>query len=502
MNENRTLNSAKNVSTGMITQILSKIFNFIVRTAFIYFLNAEYLGVNGLFSNVLSVLSFAEMGIGTAIIYKMYTPIVEKDTEKLKSLMQLYKKAYICIGLIVFILGLLLIPFLGIIINDTPNIKENIVLIYLMFLINTSISYFFTFKKSIIIANQKQVIINKIDSIIFFIKCVFEVLILFFTKNYILYLLLEIVFTFCENYYISNLANKMYPFLKEKEVKKLSKKETKSIVSNVKSLIVYKFGNIIMNSTDNIIISSLINVATVGVCSNYTLLIGSIKSVMQTSLNSVTSSIGNMNVTASDSKKEDVFYQYTFIYYFVASLITICFIILLNPFINIWIGEKYLLNFSISFVLSINFYIDCLMQPGYIYRTTLGMFEKSKKTPYIGAVSNIFFSIVLCKFFGLIGIFAATGISLLISYVWIDPYLLHKYVFHSSIKKYIFKYLIYFISFIIELLICLLICSYINFDILFSFLLKAFICIFIPCFLNILFFADGLFRFYCYLCNR
>lgn len=486
MNENRTLNSAKNVSTSMVTQILSKIFNFIVRTAFIYFLNTEYLGVNGLFTNVLSVLSFAEMGIGTAIIYKMYEPIVENDKEKIKSLMQLYKKSYIAIGIIVFVLGLLFIPFMGFIIKEAPVIDESLTIIYLLFLTNTSISYFFTFKKSIIIANQKQSVINKIDSIIFFLKCLLEVIILYITRYYIAYLIIEIIFTFIENFYISKLSEKMYPFLKERNIKKLSKNETKSIITNVKSLVVYKFGNIVMNSTDNMLISSLINISTVGICSNYSLIISSVKSVMQSSLNSITSSIGNMNVTASSSKKEEIYYQYTFIYYLISSFVTIAFVVLLNPFIKMWIGESYLLSFNISLVLSINFYIDCLMQPGYIYRTTLGMFEKSKKTPYIGAISNILLSIVLCKVFGLIGIFMATGISLLISYVWIDPYLLHKYVFHSSMKKYIITYIKYFGIFIIEMLISIYLSGFVNSSsIIVMLLFKTIIVLIVPNFVNI-----------------
>ena len=488
MNNSRTINSAKNVSTSMITQLLAKLSNFIVRTAFIYILNKEYLGINGLFSNVLSVLSFAEMGIGTAIIYKMYTPISKNDKEKIKSLMQLYKNAYILIGIIVFVLGVLLIPFMGIIVKETPSINENLVFIYLLFLINTSISYFFTFKKSIIIAHQKESVINKIDSIMYFIKCIFEVLFLFLTRNYIVYLFIEIAFTFVENIYVSSLADKMYPYLKEKDVKKLSKSESHGIISNVKALVVYKFGSIIMNSTDNILISSLINVGTVGICSNYTLIITSVKSIMQTSLNSVTASIGNLNVTADNKKKEDVFYQYTFIYYLISSFVTISFVILLNPFIKIWIGNSYLLEFSISIVLSIVFYIDCMRQPGYIYRTTLGMFEKSKMTPFIGAISNIVLSIVLCKLFGLIGIFAATGISLMLSYAWIDPYLLHKYVFQTSLRKYFFKYLIYLLTFSIELLICIFIANYINFGVILSFALKTILVVIIPNILNLIFY--------------
>ena len=190
MEESRTKNTIRNMKTGMVVQIINKLMIFVVRTVFIKTLNSEYLGVNGLFTNILTILSFAELGIGTAIIFNMYKPVAENDTEKIKSLMQLYKKAYDIIGVVVFVLGILVIPFMKYIVKDAPNIKENLNFIYILFLCNTTVSYFFTYKKSIISANQKQSIINNIDSICYFIKSIIEILVLILTKNFILYLII------------------------------------------------------------------------------------------------------------------------------------------------------------------------------------------------------------------------------------------------------------------------------------------------------------------------
>ena len=429
MEKNRTKNTVRNVKTGIIVQLINKIMAFVVRTIFIKCLNTEYLGVNGLFTNILTILSFAELGIGTAIIFNMYKPVAEKDEEKIKSLMSLYKKSYNTIGVIVFLLGLCIIPFMGYIIKDVPNIKENITLIYLLFLFNTSSSYFFTYKKSIIIAHQQQSVINNIDSIFYLLKSTLEIVFLILTRNYILYLIIQIIGTFIENLVISFKANKMFPYLKDKNTEKLSKKETKNIFNNVKSLVVYQFGSVIMNGTDNILISSLINVATVGLCSNYTLIISSIKSIVSTGLNGVTASVGNLNSIGTSEKKEEVFYQLTFIDYIIYSFCTIAFIVLLNPFVKLWLGNDSLLSFSVSLALALNFFVDGMRNPGFIYRTTLGLFSKAKITPYIGAITNIILSIVLCKFMGLTGIFVATIIAQLVSYTWIDPYLIHKYVY-------------------------------------------------------------------------
>lgn len=487
--ESRTKKTVKNTLSSFIFQILNKVIMFIVRTVFIIYLNEEYLGINGLFLNILSILSFAEMGLGTAIIYKMYKPIAVNDKDKIKSLMRFYKKAYNTIGIIIFCLGLCVIPFLNFIVKDVEKINENISLLYVLFLINTSISYFFTYKKSIIIANQKEVIINFIDFFFYLFKSIFEIIFLVITRNYILFLVIEIVTTFLENLFISFKADKMYPYLKEKDVVKLSKEESKDIISNVKALVIYKFGSVVMNSTDNILISTLINVATVGLCSNYVMIINALKTILHTSLNSVAASIGNLNVTSSSEKSENVFYQYLFIYYIFSSICTIAFIILLNPFISMWAGSNYVLNFSVSLFLSLNFYIDCLRQPGYIYRTTMGLFEKSKITPYIGAISNIILSILFCKLWGLTGIFVATTVSLLISYSWIDPFLIHKYVFKTSFSKYLKKSLVYILVFVLCFGLCFYLTSLLSFSGWIGLILKGLIILVVTSLINLIVFC-------------
>lgn len=488
MKESRTENTMRNVKTGAIVQFINKLMAFGVRTVFIKVLNSEYLGVNGLFSNVLTILSFAELGIGTAIIFNMYKPVAEQDKEKIKSLIQLYKKAYNIIGVTVFLLGLCIIPFMNLIVKDASNIKENLIFIYVLFLFNTSISYFFTYKKSIISANQKQSVIDNIDSVFYLCKSIIEIFFLFLTKNFIVYLVIEILSTTCQNIVVSIKANKMYPYLKDKKVKKLSKQESNSIFSNVKSLIIYKFGGVIMNGTDNILISALVNVSTVGYCSNYTMIINAIKSIISSALNGVTASVGNLNVVGEAKQKENVFYQITFANYLVYSFCSIAFIVLLNPFVSIWLGQSYVLELGVSISLAISFLIDGLRNPGYTYRTTLGLFQKGRLTPYIGAVTNIVVSIVLCKIWGVSGIFIATAIAQLVSYSWIDPYLIHKYEFKTPVSKYFKKYIVYILIFTINVLITLGLTSIISIYGIIGFICKTIIVCIVPNIINILIF--------------
>lgn len=486
MAKSRTENAIRNVKTGFIVQLINKIMAFVVRTIFIRCLNSEYLGVNGLFTNVLTVLSFAELGIGTAIIFSMYKPVAENDTEKIKSYMALYKKSYNIIGVTVFLLGLLVIPFMGILVKNTPSIKENINLIYLLFLFNTSVSYFYTYKKSIIIAYQKQSVINNIDSVFYIIKSILEIIFLICTKNFIVYLVIQIGGTLIENIYIARKSEKMYPYLKDKNVKKLNEEESKNVFKNVKSLVIYKFGGVIMNGTDNILISALINVSTVGIVSNYNLIINSIKSIIVSALNGVTASVGNLNATGNKKQKEDIYYNLTFVYFIVYSFCAIAFIVLLNPFIKMWLGQDYVLNLSISIALAINFFVEGMRQTGYIYRTTLGLFQKAQSTPYIGAITNIVLSIILCKLWGLVGIFIATSVSQLVSYSWIDIFLIYKYELKKSPKMFIKKYIIYFVVFTIELILSLAICTLIKYNGLIGLILKGIVAVIIPNVLNII----------------
>ena len=485
--ESRTKNSILNISTGAIVQIINKLMAFAVRTVFIKMLNSEYLGVNGLFTNILSILSFAELGIGTAIIFNMYKPVAEDDIPKIKSLMYLYKKSYNVIGIVIFLLGLCVIPFMGIIVKDTPNIEENIILIYVLFLINTSMSYFFTYKKSIISAHQKEIVINKIDSIFYICKSIVEIIFLVLFRNYIVYLIIGILATFTENMVLAYKANKMYPYLKEKDAKELDKKEKKGIMQNVKSLVIYKIGGVIMNGTDNILISSMINVTTVGYCSNYTLIINAVTSIVTSALNGLTASVGNLNAVGDKKRKEEIFYLITFANFLIYSFCTVAFIILLNPFIRLWLGSEFVLGIDVSIALAASTFINGLRMPAYTYRVTMGLFSKGKSAPYIGAITNIIFSIILCNLIGVSGIFWGTYLAQLVSYSWIDPYLIHKYEFKTNVVKYFKKLFFYILICIIDVIVTMLICDFI-FDGILGFILKCLTVLIVPNLINLIVF--------------
>ena len=454
MQESRTANALKNAKITFIVQIVNIVMNFISRTIFIKILGKEYLGVNGLFTNILTVLSFAELGIGNAIIYSMYKPIAEDNKEKIKALMNFYKKAYYIIGTIVAIAGILVIPFLKYIIKDAPNIKENLILIYMLFLINTSLSYFFTYKKSIISANQKEFIINYYKMVFTIIQNVSQIVILLVTKNFILYLIIQIICTFLNNFTVSKKADKLYNYIKDKDQEELSPKEKKSILTNIKSMALYKFGSVILNGTDNIIISSMIGVTTVGIYSNYTLIISAITSIIGQVLNAFTASVGNLNAVGTKKQQERVLYELLFVSIVIYGFCSGALFTLIGPFIRLWIGEEYLLSTWTLFSIILHFYINGIQVAAYTYRNTMGLFNKGKYAPAIAAVINIVLSIVLGKYIGLTGIFLATSISRLATTTWLDPYLIFKYKIDSKLIKYFKKYINYTLVVALNIVSC------------------------------------------------
>lgn len=451
--DTRTKNALRNTAVGIISQILTLIFSFVNRTVFIHFLGSDYLGFNGLFSNILSLLSIAELGIGSAIVYSMYKPLAEQDKEKIKALVNLYKKCYVTIGVVITIIGLSLIPFFDILIKNPPNIDENIVLIYILFLLSNVNSYFFYYKIVVINTDQKGYIISLYTQIFKWIQVILQIVILVISKNYILYLVVQVLCAIGTNFALYLKANKMYPFLKEKNIIKLDKKESKEIKNNIKSMVTYSLSPAIIGGTDNIIISSVIGLTAVGLYSNYYLIISSLNLFLSQIHSAIRASIGNLTAVGKKQKKKEILYKLLYIDYFIYGICGILLMALMNDFIKIWIGEEFLLSNLTLLSLVLFFYIDGMQFVGSSYRTTAGLFAYAKSAPFFEAIINIVMSIVLGKLIGLPGVFFATSLSKIFVFCWLDPYLIYKHIFKESPKEYAQKYIKYFVIFSLSLIL-------------------------------------------------
>lgn len=471
----RINNSLKNIYTGLFGQVITLLVTFVTRTIFIKILGVEYLGISGLFSNILTIFSLAELGVGQAIIFSLYKAIADDDKQKICGLMNLYEKIYKCIGIFILIIGIGLTPFLGKIIGQDVNI-QNINLIYILFVMNSAASYFYIYRSSFIIANQKNYIITKINYMFLIITNMLQIVLLFITRNYIIYLLTQITLTIIQNMYISYKCVKLYPFLKESNKYKLYQEEKKDIFKNIRSLMIYKIGTISLNSTDNLIISYFVGIITVGLYSNYNLIIISISGVLSTIFSSLTASIGNLVAKENIDKKEFIFNVVYFASFWMYGVCSICLFILLTPFIKIWIGEQFILNNYTVFVIVLNFYIGGILFAPYVYRQTLGLFIYGKWRPIISAFLNIVISILLAQKLGLVGVLLGTLITRVSTNGWFDPYIVYSKGFKMSVKGYFKKYIQYLLVIILCGFISYYICSLVSVSGIIGLITKGIVC--------------------------
>lgn len=478
--KSRTKNSFINMIVSVFSNVISILIGIIAQAIFIKILGKEYLGLNGLFSNIISMLGIVELGMGSAIIYNLYKPIAENDTECIKSLMNFYKKSYHIIGIIVAVLGLVIMPFLKYITGEVV-LPVNTNIVYLLFLTDIVFSYFLSYKRSILYADQKNYIVKIIHIFYLILVNTLQLIILYLFKNYYYYLIVKIIMRLVENMCITICANKKYSFLKDNNIKKLDKKIEKDIFKKVKSLFLHQIGAFAINGTDNIVISRYVGLSSVGLYSNYYLIINSVQTIASQIIDATTPSIGNLLVTESTEKHFEVFKRMRFINFWIASFCGICIYSLMEPFVKLWIGEEYLLSSIILFVLTINFYQKTSRLTYKSFKTAAGIFYEDRFVPIIEATINIVISVLLAKKIGLVGVFIGTIVSGLSLWCYSYPKYVYKNLFQKKYLNYAKETIGYISMFLITLYITITITDiFIINNIFLQLIIRFLICLIIP----------------------
>jgi len=431
----RTYKSIKNVSIMLLTQFMTIALAFASRTVFIKTLGAEYLGLNGLFSNVLSALSLAEMGIGTAISYALYKPIAEDNREQIKSLLAFYQRCYFVVGLFIIIIGCLLIPFLPYLIKGEVTVPVNINYVYLCFLTNSAIGYFFAHKRTIIDDTQNKYITNVIDFCSKTIICATQIFILVKFQNYMAFLYAQIAGTLLASIAIYYFANRKFPYIKE-SCQRLVATERKKIWSNISILFFHKIGGIAVLSTDFLIISAFVGITEVGIYSNYTLIINTLSLFIFLFIGGADASIGNAIATLDKKELYTVFKKISFLIFCISGISTVCLLNLSNPFIKFWIGETYVLPHSIVAIISINFFLMQNRILLIVFRNNAGIFRPDMYKPFIEIVFNLGLSLFLVQHYGILGVVSATLANTFFICIGTDAYISHKYIFKYDVWSY------------------------------------------------------------------
>lgn len=434
MKEGRVKNSVRNITYRLISQVASIALKFISRTIFIYVLGVEYLGISGLFSEILQMLSLADLGFGTAMVFSMYKPLADHDEKRLTQLIALYKKIYTIIAIAISVIGVALVPFLKYLINLDENIPY-IKVYYLLYLANTVSSYLVVYKTCILNADQKNYLVSKYNTFFSFFSLIATSAFLLVTHNFMVYLVIQVAVTYANNFYVSHVAEKQYPYINNK-VEKLPKEEGKLIFQNVKSVFIYKVANTLVGSTDNTLISVLIGTVTVGLYSNYCMIINNITMFINIIFSSITASIGNMVVEGNRQKNYGVYCLMQFVSFLLSSISISATYLLINDLIRVWLGDRFVLEPLVILAIVMNMYFSIVLMPIWAYREATGMYLQTKYVMVVTAIVNLVLSIILGKVLGLAGILFATSIARISTYFWYEPKLLFNQVFGEKVHSY------------------------------------------------------------------
>lgn len=435
MSASRTQKATKSMSANGIYYIINIILGLLNRRFLILIMGIDYQGVNGLFSSVLSVLELAELGIGTAIIYHLYKPLAEDDKEEIKSIMHFYKKCYTVIALVVTVIGVLLSINIEFFVGKT-NLDLNLRVVFLLMLADVVGTYTFAYKRSILYADQKNYVVANVNTVFVVVYNFLQLVVLFLTHNYYLYLLVKFLTRLGSNVIINIIVNKEYPFLKG-EARPLKPEILFDIKQKVKGLMCHKIGTFVVNGTDNIFISKLINLATVGIYANYNYVITAVNSLLNTMIDGATGSVGNLLVKSDQKHSLNVFKEMNLLNLLISTTAISIFSVAVDDFITIFFGGQYLIGRLVLAVVILNMICNNQRRVWGIMKTAAGIQYEDRWVPIYESIVNIVMSYILFQKFGFAGIFMGTLFTQLGVFFYTYPILIWGRVLGKNYLSYI-----------------------------------------------------------------
>ncbi len=464
MAESRIVNTNRNILSGIVSRVVKLFLPFIVRTAVIYTFGAEYLGLNSLFSAIFNVLCLAELGFGSAMVFSMYKPIAENNVPEVCALLNLYRKIYRIIGSFILITGLCLLPFLDHLIKGTPPEGMNIYILYVIFLVGTVLSYFlYAYKSSILTAAQHGYIMTNVSTVMGILQELIKLLIIVVFKDFYLYCMVALPFTVINNLIVNYVVTKDYP--QYKCYGSLDKEILTDIKKRVTGLFMYKICYVFRDMFGSIVVSAFIGLVVLGEYNNYMYIYTSVASLLNLLRSSMQASIGNSIATESESKNHDDFRRFHCLYIFLATWCTVCMICLYQPFITVWIGEKYLLDYLTVVCLCTSFFWGNNCDMCMTYRHASGLWWQDRYRPIVESIVNVILCLVLVKPLGVLGVVLAQFFcKFFINSVWAS-WVLYRFYFKSfKLRSYINRLFIYLAIFIITTLIVVGLCHVLPID--------------------------------------
>ena len=473
----RTKNTLRNIAFGSINRIINIVLPFISRTVILYIMGTQYLGLSSLFSSILSFLSLAELGIGGAMVYSMYKPIAENDSTTVRALLNLYRKLYRIIGTVILAIGLLLMPFLKVLVPEKLPDDINLYLLYVIYLFNAVLSYWlFAYKNALLQAYQRDDINSKIASCITPISYVAMLASLAITRNYYAYVLWLPVFTVISNILRMILVNRSFPDMEP--AGEVPGELKRSILKKTTALIGTKLNTVVLNAADNLVMSAFLGLTVIAVYGNYYYIMSSVIGFLGIAYSSMTAGLGNSLHTETMDTNYRNFEKFSFINAWLVGWCTVCLVCLYQPFMEIWVGQELMFPFYIVLEMGLYFYVYQIRKIPVVYKDAAGIWWEDRFRPYVCMVVNVILNIALVQAIGVSGIILSTVFSLLVSIPW-ENYTIFQYIFHCSSRTYYQKMAASACSMLIAGGITWWICSLLGNGIP-AFLLRGCVCVVIP----------------------
>lgn len=443
MEYSRSHNTIRNTCWGLINKITVLIIPFITRTVLIKVLGMEYVGLSGLFTSVLSILNLAELGVSSAIVFSLYKPIASQDTDAICALMLFYKKVYRIIGSVVFAFGIMMLPFLKYMIKGEVSPEINIYILYIIYLSNTSVSYFmFAYKNCLFIAHQRTDVGLKIQTVCALAQNTVQICLIVICRSYYIYAMVIPLFTVCSNVITASLAKKNYPDYVCRG--KINDEVLSDLKKQIGGLMIGKISGTVRSAIDSLFISSFLGLQSVAMYSNYFYIVTAAAGMIQLIDSAMLAGVGNSIATESVKKNYGDFKMFTFMLQWIVGIISICILCLIQPFITIWLGREMLYENVMAFLCASYLYFYCIGLIRGIYTQATGMWWDLRLLSIIDIFVNLFLNIVFVCLWGVYGVIFASILDLVIVSIPYTTCLLFKgYFCKERVWNYFYSLICY-----------------------------------------------------------
>lgn len=485
MKESRTDNAIKNAVASLGLRVVSILSQFILRTVFLRVLGNEYAGVGGLFTDILTVLSLAELGLETSMVYALFRPLAKQDDDRIRSLLRFYRRASRVAGVGVLAAGLLCAPVLPSLVGELPAVREDLRLIFLLYLLCTVVPYLFAERSVLLKAEQRGRIVSSLGIAAACAECALSVWYLLAFRQFMRWLLLHLAVQVVKCTALWLTAGRREPRLFREKGSPLSRSDQRKLLRDFLYLTAYQVSGVAVYGTDSIFIARFLGPVQVAIVGNYLLIVNSVRACAEQMASAVKPSVGHLAATETPERQMRVFRQMHFISFYAACCGSVCLYTLLNAFVgDLWLDASYCLpNTTVALIVA-NFYIAVMVYPVEAFRNANGLFRYGWMRPLTTALLNLLLDAILGSYYGLNGIFFATAVSRILTQVWFDPYLIYLRVFRRGVCRY---YLDYLLKTLIAAALCALtalVCSFCPLKSeLLSFIFRAAVSLILPQFL-------------------